>query len=58
VGCGGSARKNTAGNRTLFYWLLLGVTVLPYVIFPLVFFRENPLNTETVRQTIRIFYFH
>jgi hypothetical protein len=36
----------------LFYWLLLGVTLAPYLIFPVAFAGKSPPNTETVRQTI------
>jgi hypothetical protein len=36
----------------VFYWLLVGVTVSPYLIFPIVFAGKSPPNTEMVRQTI------
>jgi hypothetical protein len=36
----------------VFFWLLLGVSVSPYLIFPMVFAGKSPPNTETVRQAI------
>jgi len=36
----------------MFYWLILGISVAPYVIFPAVFAGKTPPNTEMVRQTI------
>jgi hypothetical protein len=36
----------------VFYWLLLGVSVSPYLIFPIAFAGKSPPNTEMVRQTI------
>jgi hypothetical protein len=41
-----------AGEIAFFYWLLLGTTVLPYLVFPAVFAGKSPPNTEMVRQTI------
>jgi hypothetical protein len=36
----------------VFYWLLLGITALPYLVFPVVFAGKSPPNTEMVRQAI------
>jgi hypothetical protein len=36
----------------VFYWLLLGVSVSSYLIFPIAFAGKSPPNTEMVRQTI------
>jgi hypothetical protein len=36
----------------VFYWLMLGVTVAPYIVFPLVFAGKSAPNAETVRQAI------
>lgn len=36
----------------MFYWLILGVSVAPYIILPAAFSGKSPPNTEMVRQTI------
>lgn len=36
----------------MFFWLLLGLSLAPYLIFPTVFAGQAPPNTEQVRQTI------